>query len=451
MSHPMTSHQWAGKPVQVATYGPRREHVLDIAIGKNETRLGVLHHFRDGPSECSRFTFDRSWLNSPLYFAVSPELRRHVQGQWRKPPARRGSPFFSALADVQPDGFARKVLDDTLCSPGSGREASDEDSRELAHLCAIHDICRLGALRVRPLHVGMVTITKPIMLPTRGDLDSMLAATVAFERGDADLRQRHLLLYCASALGGSRPKISFFQEDGSLALAKLPSVFDEYPVTKAEMLGYELAKAAGITVAQAQLKNLRTSPALIVQRFDRGEGGGRKHYLSAQSLLLAEESELVSCLDLINCMRARCKNFAADARELWRRMMFKLLINSPEAQLRKIGFLYAGHDRWGLAPAIDMTPGVKPGLPARPAQIAELGPQCDVQSLLDLSEIFALPRSESLDILTTLVEAISRWKTLASQFGVGMKRDEIDKLESVMNNVYFRQALEIVGPERARA
>jgi len=190
---------------------------------------------------------------------------------------------------------------------------------------------------------------------------------------------------------------------------------------------------------------------LTVQRFDRDGVRGRKHYLSAQSLLLAEEGEVVSCLDLIHCMRARCKDFIADARELWCRLMFKLLINSVEAELRKIGFLYAGHDRWVLAPAIDMTPGVKPRLPSTAAQIAELGPQCDVQSLLDLSTTFVLPRAEALGFLSTLVDLIRRWRTVASQFVVGMKPNEMDMLEGVMSNKHFREAEDIVGALRTRA
>jgi serine/threonine-protein kinase HipA len=444
------------KPTRSAVYGPRTEQLLDITLGNTETSLGVLHHFRDGPTECSRLTFDRGWLSSPRYFTVSPELRRHDQGQWRKPPSGWGSPFVAALADTQPDGFGLSIVERALgdCI-GHRHWMPHRESSDLVHLCAVHDFCRLGALRVRPPHaesgVQSAATGRLIDLPTHVDLDPMLEAAAAFERGAADLRQRQLLFHCANALGGSRPKICFLQEDKTLAVAKFPSVLDEHPVTKAEMLGYELAKAAGIKVAQAQLKNLRTGPVLIVQRFDRGGVGGRKHYLSAQSLLLAEEGEVVSCLDLIHCMRSRCKDFISDARELWRRLMFKLLINSVEAQLRKIGFLYADRDRWGLAPAIDMTPGVKPRLPSTAAQIVELGPQCDVQSLLGLSEAFALPRAEALGVLIALVDAISHWRTAASQFAVGMKPDEIDRLEGVMNNKHFQQAKDIVGALRTRA
>ena len=171
-------------------------------------------------------------------------------------------------------------------------------------------------------------------------------------------------------------------------------------------------------------------------------------YLSAQSLLLAEEGEVVSCLDLINCMRAYCKDFISDARQLWRRLMFKLLINSVEAELRKIGFLFSGHNRWRLAPAIDLTPGVKSRPSSTAPQIAELGPKCDLPLLLSLSEMFALPHAEALDAMSTMVDVISRWKTAASQFEVGMKPNEMDRLESVMNNKHFLQAREIAGTLR---
>ncbi len=452
MSLPTSTHKGMVKPTPSAAYGPRTEQLLDITLGNTETSLGVLHHFRDGPIECSRFTLDRGWLSSPRYFTVSPELRHHDQGQWRKPPGGRGSPFFAALADTQPDGFGRALIERTLGDQVThDHRVLHDESIDLVHLCAVHDVCRLGALRVCPQHAHPADAGRLIDLPTHVDLDPMLEATAAFERGAADLRQRRFLFHCASALGGSRPKICFLQEDKTLAVAKFPSVLDEHPVTKAEMLGYELARAAGIKVAQATLKNLRTGPVLIVQRFDRVAGGGRQPYLSAQSLLLAEDGEVVSCLELLNSMRARCKDFISDARELWRRLMFKLLINSVEAQLRKIGFLYAGDDRWRLAPAIGMTPGVKPRLPSTTAQITELGPQCDVQSLLGLSETFALPRAEALGVLTTLVDAISRWRGVASQFAVGMKPDEIDKLEGAMNNKRFQQAKDMVGALRTRA
>ena len=47
----------------------------------------------------------------------------------------------------------------------------------------------------------------------------------------------------------------------------------------------------GIRVVDMALKNLCNATVLITQRSDRDVDGGRKPYLSARSLLLAEEGE----------------------------------------------------------------------------------------------------------------------------------------------------------------
>lgn len=444
------AHPRLAKPVPSVAYGPRTERLLDITLGNAETPLGVLHHFKDGPTECSNFTLDRRWLGSQRHFTLSPDLRKTTSGQWRRAPGGGGSPFFAALADTQPYGFARSVLDQAL-GDGFFRNHQMEglESSALMSLCAVHDHCRLGALRIRSRHAGLASSGKLIDLPTHADLAAILEASAAFERGHADQRQLKLLLSSATALGGSRPKICFVQEDQTLAVARFPSVFDGYPVTKAEVLGAMLAKAAGIHVAEVKLQHPVHLPVAIVQRWDREEGG-RKHYLSAKSLLLAEEGEAVSCLDLLNGMRACCKDFNADARELWRRLMFRLLINNVDARLHKIGFLYGGKNRWQLAPAIGLTPRVKPRRPSTTPQITELDPKCDVDTLLGLSAAFALPHAEALGVLAALVEVIGRWRTVASQFAVGIKLADWDGLEDAMNNQHLRQARAMVNTHRAK-
>lgn len=441
MTPSTSARQRSVKPVPSVAYGPRTEQLLDITLGNAEMPVGVLHHFKDGPTECSQFTLDRRWLSNARRFKLSPDLRPHGLGQWRKAPGGGGNPFFAALADTHPDGFARSVLD---------QEKTELESSALISLCAVHDHCRLGALRIRPRHAGWASSGKLIDLPTHVDLAPMLDAAAAFERGHADPHQLKLLLSSATALGGSRPKICFVREDQTLAVARFPGVFDEYPVTRVEVLGSLLAQAAGIQVAQAKLQHPIFLPVVIVQRFDRGEEGGRLAYLSARSLLLAEEGEAVSCMDLLNGMRTCCKDFKADARELWCRLMFKLLINNVDARLHKIGFLHSSQDRWRLAPAINLAPSVKPRPFSTAPWISELGPKCNVDTLLGLSAAFGLSLDKALGILATLVDVIGRWRTVASQFAVSMKPADMDGLDGAMNNPHFRQARAMVNTIRAK-
>ena len=42
--------------------------------------------------------------------------------------------------------------------------------------------------------------------------------------------------------------------------------------------------------------------------------------------------------------------------ELWRRLVFNVLISNTDDHLRNHGFLYSGRDGWRLSPAYDLNP-----------------------------------------------------------------------------------------------
>lgn len=439
---PTSAALGSARPEPSVALGPRRDEIVDITLGETGLPLGVLRHVNDGPIECTQFSFDRRWLDRNRPFSPSPDLRCHAQDQWRSRPRGQGSPFFAALADTHPDGFARSILDQALSdSSVLNHGLASLESRALSSLCAVHDFCRLGALRIRPRDADLVVSGDRMDLPTHVDLDPMFVATAAFEQGHADPRQLQLLLSSATALGGTRPKICFLQEDRTLAVAKFHSVFDEHSAVKAEMLAFLLAKKAGVQVPEMRLIDAREGAVLIVQRFDRGEDGRRSPYLSARSLLLAEDGEELSYMDLLNRMRTCCKDFNANARQLWRRLMFKLLINDAGTALHKIGFLYAGRGRWRLAPATGLRPYV--------AQIdmGAPGTVWDVEELIRQSPAFELSHAEARGVLASLLDVIGRWRSVASQFAVGMKPDDIARLEGAMNNPYLLQAKEMVAKQ----
>ena len=437
-----------------SAYGPRRDEILDITMGKSEQPLGVLHHVQDGPTECSEFSFDRRWLGRELLFSPSPDLRCHHHGQWRTCPRGQGSPFFAALTDTQPDGFPQAILERSLgeatltTHPLAGLE-----SGALVSLCATHDLCRLGALRIRPRNRALTVSGRRFDLPFAADLDTMAGATAAFERGEADERQSRLLLSSATALGGSRPKVCFVQDaqkqhGGRLAVARLPSVADRYPVAKAEMLLGQLAREVGIRVVDMALKNLCNETVLITQRLDRDAYGGRQPYLSARSLLLAEEGEEPDWLDLLAVMRTCSKFFGADARQLWLRLVFMRLINA-RVSLGKFGFVYRSLARWELARATAPRPAMEPECQTAQSHIPGPGLRWDVDQLLKQSVAFGIPQNEARTLLKRMVEVISRWKEKAEQYPVRMMSTDIASLEAVLDNPQLRLAWEMVGGQRA--
>ena len=68
-------------------------------------------------------------------------------------------------------------------------------------------------------------------------------------------------------------------DDGALSIGKFPSIDDDRPVTKGEILALHLAKAAGITVPQARLVDSDGIPVAVIRRFDRTPEGAPHVYL----------------------------------------------------------------------------------------------------------------------------------------------------------------------------
>jgi serine/threonine-protein kinase HipA len=277
------------------------------------------------------------------------------------------------------------------------------------------------------------------LLPGHCDLGAIAAAVAAFERGQEDLRQLLLLLYCATALGGSRPKCSWIQENGELAVAKFPSMHDHPAVNRVEVLAMRLAHAAGIVVVKVQLQHPVHAPFMLAPRLDRGAHGGRRPLLSARSLLLAEDEDTLDIAELLCVMRTHCKEFANDAHQIWRRQVFELLINGAGDTMRKTGFLYAGQGRWYLAPAHGLRPCLNP--PEREAagdRVAALA------HLVETCSAFEITAANARAYIRQQLDVIAGWRTQAGQFSISLSKQDTEMLAALLENPQLQLARQLI-------
>jgi serine/threonine-protein kinase HipA len=167
------------------------------------------------------------------------------------------------------------------------------------------------------------------------------------------------LLLRGGSLGGARPKASFAHE-GALWLAKFPAVGDPLDVQTLEALALGLAANCGIRVPQCMTLPIgRGETAFLSRRFDRfGDNARqRQHFLSAGALLdIPYESSDGSYLDFARVIRRLSVQPKADLVELFRRMVFNLLIDNTDDHLKNHGMLCVGGDRYVLSPAFDLVP-----------------------------------------------------------------------------------------------
>jgi serine/threonine-protein kinase HipA len=246
---------------------------------------------------------------------------------------------------------------------------------------------------------------------------------------EEDLR---LLLAPGSSLGGARPKASVRDSNGNLAIAKFPHRDDNSNVVLWERVVLSLAASAGITVPEARVEPVGNKVALILRRFDR-QNGTRIPFLSAIGMLGAADNEQHSYLEIAEALRQNGAKPNEDLQQLWRRIVFNVLISNTDDHLRNHGFLYEGPAGWRLSPAYDMNPvpvDVKPRVLS--TSIDPDDPSASLALAFAAADYFGLKDKQARDIAAEIGAVVSTWRPTAEKAGLG--RAEIDRMASAFEH-----------------
>jgi serine/threonine-protein kinase HipA len=203
-------------------------------------------------------------------------------------------------------------------------------------------------------------------------------------------------------------------------LAKFPKKDDLWSVAAWEHLALSMAHDAGIQVAESVLISVEDQDIIILNRFDR-DWEGRIPFLSAMSLLDGVDQEPRSYLEIAEVIRRFGAKTRADLAELWRRMVFNILISNTDDHLRNHGFLYAGGGGWTLSPAYDLNPvpvEVKPRFLS--TAIGE-DPNDTTASLvlaMEVAEYFDLGEEEARSTASEVAQVTRQWADRAQEMGI---------------------------------
>lgn len=379
--------------------------------------------------EGASFAYEPAWLNSPLRFPLEPALSldagSHHTGQ--------GRPFFGALGDSAPDRWGRMLMKRMERSVAKHEGRAPRALMEIDYLMMVDDAVRPGALRFAEAGTRTFLASGGPKIPPLVYLSKLLTASdrvIADKESDEDLR---LLLAPGSSLGGERPKAAVTDADGNLHIAKFPHAQDEYSIERWSFLAHRLAAKAGINVPPSQIVEVNQRSVLVVSRFDR-KGAVRIPFLSAMSMVGAADGETRSYLELVDALRRYGAAANEDQRELWRRVLFSILISNVDDHLRNHGFLYDSAKRgWRLSPAYDLNPvprDVKP--PYLSTMIDEQNNAASFEVVLGTAEYYGLAKGEVRRIVKQVVAAVSIWHKEAAK--LGCSRREIDRMASAFEH-----------------
>ncbi len=393
-------------------------------LGKEEV-IGELG-FDDDRTSYS-FEFDGKWLKEHGDIFLCSDLHCYMGPQFTKP----GEGMFACLSDVLPEIWGRLLLDrrEEIQARKERRPARKPTS--LDYLTWIDDFTRMGGFRLKDgRDGGYINAHERLHIPPLARTRQLWTASRMVEESEENRTLPKMewiaqLVAPGSSLGGARPKANVVDVDGSLHMAKFPSIKDGHDVGLWEHFAHLLAGRAGINAARTRAIPVGGKRhALLSRRFDRTTSGRRIHFASAMSLLGLRDGDGAATghgyLDIVDFMLRNCVDVRENIRELYRRVAFSICIGNTDDHFRNHGFLLTGRG-WTLAPAYDINPTngkFQAILITSSADIADLG------VLLEASSEYMLSRSEAEGIVSGVRQAVMSWRDLA--LGLGIPRREME-------------------------
>ena len=386
--------------------------------------------------QTATFEYDRAWLAHPERFALEPALTLGP-GPFHTPSDK---PLFGGIGDSAPDRWGRALMRRAERRRAERAGETPRSLWEIDYLLGVDDEARQGALRFAEREGGPFLAHAATTIPPLVELPRLLSAAehVANDSdSDEDLR---LLLAPGSSLGGARPKASVRDRDGRLAVAKFPRQGDEIDTVRWEALALTLAARAGIQVPIWRVDDVAGKAVLLLRRFDRGDGE-RLPFLSAMSMLGANDKEMRSYLEFVDALRQHGAAPKEDMRALWRRIVFSVLISNTDDHLRNHGFLYTSPDGWRLAPAYDLNPvptDIKPRVLATAIDLDD--GTASLHRAMDVAGYFELDGETARGIAAEVGRAVKTWRNEATR--LGLSPSEIDRMASAFEHADLRAAVE---------
>jgi serine/threonine-protein kinase HipA len=125
--------------------------------------------------------------------------------------------------------------------------------------------------------------------------------------------------------------------------------------------------------------------------------------------------------------------------ELWRRIVFSILISNVDDHLRNHGLLWEGPAGWRLAPAYDLNPSptdIRPRVLS--LAVDEEDHTASLELAFQVAEYFGIDDKPARQIAHEVGQAVASWRNEAQRLGI--QGTEIDRMESAFEHADLRQA-----------
>jgi len=401
-----------------------------VYLAEGPVPAGLLTMTDEQRTQFSTFAYGRRYLMRPDRIPVDPVTLPLTDGKATQTfRTEEGFAVFGGIRDAAPDGWGQYLMYKAM---------GDRTPTEADLILASGDH-RVGALAFGP------TPAKPQRITPWGDGDApgehfdLAKLAEAAERAqNVDLLDENLrrLLTAGSSLGGARPKAATEINDQPW-IAKFQAQKDTFPECRVELATMRLAKDCGLDVPSLAFENILGRDIYMIERFDRTKNKQhRTPFASGLTMLAAHESEVsqYNYRDLAAVLRQHGTMVKTDLNELFRRMVFNILVTNDDDHLRNHGFLYDGYG-WRLSPLYDVVP--KPQIGFERRLVLGVGPHGRDATLVNAIEgasDFDLSLEKAEAITAELAETVANGWEKAFQ-GAGINAADIARFATC-----FREA-----------
>ncbi|HVA43084.1 MAG TPA: type II toxin-antitoxin system HipA family toxin [Acidimicrobiales bacterium] len=389
---------------------------VTVEIGGREVVAGTLWvHERRGAS--ATFQYDPAYLADPDAYPLDPAIPLS-SGSAHTP---AGKAMFNAFADSTPDRWGQNLMRQSAAAAGRTTPLTTAD-----FLLGVRDDARQGAIRFRRPGTSDYFSAAPDAVPRLVGLSRLLSASDRYLLGDPEGLAE--LAGAGSSLGGARPKAAVVDDDGRLSIAKFSKRDDDWDLCGWEKLALDLARRAGIRTEESSLAKIGKRSVLLVARFDR-DAGRRIGFTSALTMLEASDLETRSYPEIAEVLGKQSPTAAADLEQLYRRMVFSILVSNTDDHLRNHGLLRT-RGGWTLAPAYDINPNPETsGVHA--TMIGFDDPRGSIDTAILVAAEFGLNEADARRIAAEVEAATRQWRGAAAE--LGLRRSEIDLMAAAFD------------------
>ncbi len=385
--------------------------------------IGILSARYGKGRKSFSFEYNDIWIKTEKPIFLDPDIQFYNGPQY---PVDKDN--FGIIHDNMPDTWGRTLMKRRAALIAKEKGEVLDNLYETDFLLGVYDTSRPGGLRFKIDPDGpFLDNDENNPTPPWSSVNELQEAVKNLEGDDnRDIRKwLDILIAPGSSLGGARPKASIIDNSGNLWIAKFPSKSDSTDNASWEFLAYRLAILAGIDMSSSKILKISGQyQTFFTKRFDRDKDV-RIHFSSAMTMTGNTESSIrdkpASYLEIAEFIQSRGAKVHMNLNQLWRRIIFNILISNTDDHLRNHGFLLAKNG-WVLSPAYDVNPSVdKDGLALN---IDMDNNSLDVELAKSVGKYFRLDLKQMDVIVNEVVTAVKKWPVISRE--IGINRKEID-------------------------